>query len=101
MRRGRTSRFGALLAGIGLAAGTGCTHNHYYYTTPGSVTGPCDPAPVAGTVISSRPAAEGPLLGAACDEPPGGVPSTRGTPIVSNAGGPANPVPAPIYSRPV
>jgi hypothetical protein len=105
MRRGRTIRFGALWAGIGLAAGTGCTHNHYYYTTPGAVVPagtPCDPVPAGGAVISSaRPVMNSPMLGAVCDEPPGGAVSTRGTPIVSNAGGPLNPAPAPIYSRPV
>lgn len=107
MRRGRAIGFTAMWAWIGLAA-TGCTHNHYYYTTPGAVgvpaaVGPCDPAP-AGTVISSaRPVISTPMLGAVCDEPPGGAAvATRATPIASNAGGPINPVPAgPIYSRPI
>jgi hypothetical protein len=97
MRRKRAigGRLGIIWAACGLAVGTGCTHNHYYYPTPGpvgaqAVSGPCDPAPGTTIISSARP-----ILGEVCDDPPQGV---RSAPIVSNAGGPITP--APIYSRP-
>jgi hypothetical protein len=105
MRRSRAIRFGALWAVAGLAGGTGCTHNHYYYNTPGTVSAPgmigaCDPMP-PGTVISST----APSVGAVCDVPPAGQPGAmvaqnapRTSPIVSNAARPVNP--QPIYSQP-
>ena len=97
MRRKRAigGRHAIVWAACGLAAGTGCTHNHYYYNTPGPVAMqagavPCDPVPGTTVISSARP-----VLGAVCDDPPQGV---RSAPIVSNAGGPITP--APIYSRP-
>ena len=109
MRRTRAIRFGAVLAVSGLAAGVGCTHNHYYYPTPGAVTvpgtlGPCDPVTI-GTPVSSAVIGGQPSLGAVCESPPQGLPGAlvaqnpaRTTPIVSNAARPI--APRPIYSQP-
>ena len=108
MRRRRAIRFGAVFAIAGLGPGLGCTHNHYYYTSPGAVLpagtlNNCDPAPI-GTPVSSAATGQ-PALGAVCDEPPlaqrGSLVAqnpARTTPIVSNA---ARPIGAgPIYSQP-
>jgi hypothetical protein len=90
-------RHGIVWAACGLAVGTGCTHNHYYYPTPGPVgmqaASPCDPVTGAPVVSSARP-----VLGSVCDDPPQSVTGVHSTPILSNAGGPITP--APIYSRP-
>ena len=98
MRRKRAIGFGLTAAAIVLASGTGCTHNHYYYTTPGAVGDPCAPG---GQILSSaRPVNSSPMVGSVCDEPPQGSIALRSTPMVSNAGGPIAPA-APIYSRPL
>lgn len=112
MRRSRSIRSGALGAAAVLAVGAGCTHNHYYYTTPGTMAVPgaavgCDPV-APGAVISST----APSVGAICDVPaqaqPGAMASQPGAmvaqngpgaaPIVSRAARPI--APRPIYSQP-
>jgi len=101
MRRKRAIGFSMVAAAGVLAAGTGCTHNHYYVTpgATGVMGDPCAPG-TTQVITSGRPVIASPMLGSVCDEPPqGSAVATRGTPIASNAGAPAGA--PPIYSRPL
>jgi hypothetical protein len=104
-RLANRTRAGVFLAAFCLTSGVGCTHNHYYYTTPGAIgvpaaVGPCDPVPGTTVISSNRPVIGTPLVGSVCDDPPQGsfLMGNRVGPTYSYAGGPFNP--QPIYSQP-
>lgn len=98
MRRKRVIGFGLISAGL-VAMSTGCTHNHYYYTTPGAVGVPGDPCAAPQIISSARPVMNTPVVGSICDQPPQGSMASRNDPIIVNNGPTITPG-TPIQSRP-